>query len=349
MTQVTCAISGIKFTTSFCTGLSLPATEGFPHPIFAAPKRALHSYYAAHCRGKLTATDSYLTFLAILHSSGKVSWKHCATLSPTSPAAIQLVEQNIAKLVEVLEKTDSINHPSFSQPALAIYVDNSDLSHIPNWIKACKHNIDYFYSSRAEDRDLEVLKKVEKKLSYLILSGEKPEACTRIIADWACKAASFPIEKSELWKDTIRSCASSNRMFNTPLDLLKEIKDYCECNIDVGTIHFHALSKLLKAGIARHIDYLGGSSLALGYTLLPNLTVEAKDNAGIPKIADSYTSEGELKNQAELAAIAAKAPASAPKKEDYPDSLSFLKARLAYRLKATKLLESKQEESNATT
>ena len=40
------------------------------------------------------------------------------------------------------------------------------------------------------------------------------------------------------------------KMFNTPLVLLKEIKDYCECNIEAGSIHFHTLIQVLQEGIS---------------------------------------------------------------------------------------------------
>lgn len=332
MSQVTCAISGIQFSTSNMSSLHLAATDGFPHPIFAADKKALHRLYAAHCRNKLEQTDSFLLFLAILHSTGKINWNHPVSISPTCPAAIKLVENNISQLIGVIEKTSTILHPSFDQPSFTVRKENSNLEQLPNYIEAWNRNIKDFYSNLACDRDYEALKKTTDKLSYLILSGTKPEHCANIVADWAAKAGNFPTDKIVLWKDTIKSCFSITKMFNTPLPLLKEIKDYCECNIEVGSIHFHTLSQVLKEGIARHVDYLGGSSLALGYTILPTLTDVAKDNLGKPKIADTYTSEGELKNQAALALLAAKAPDKLPRREDYTTTLEFLKAKTAYRV-----------------
>ena len=109
-------------------------------------------------------------------------------------------------------------------------------------------------------------------------------------------------------------------MFNTPLALLAEIKDYCECNIEAGSIHFHTLSKVLKEGMARHLDYLGGSSLALGYTLLPpeQATIEQTTTA------------------AAMAKILATAPDKEPLREDYPTSLAHLRAKLAYKVAKNK-------------
>lgn len=349
MAEITCAISGLPFKTNYMVGLTLQATDGYPHPIFAASKKALHRLYAAHCRGKLTKTDSYLLFLALLHSTGRVTWKHPLTISPTSIGCIQLVENNISQLVEIIEKTDAISHPSFSQPKFTVYSENSDLRNVTAYIRSCKDNITSFYNMSASERDFEALKKVENKLSYMILSGVSPEKSATMVAEWAAKAGNFPKEKAVLWKDTIRSCFSITKMFNTPLELLKEIKEHCECNIEAGSIHFHTLSQVLREGIARHVDYLGGSALALGYTILPTLTdLSEKDTPQgdvTYKKADLYVSESEAVNNKALEDIAANAPTSVPKKEDYSSNFEYLKAKTAFRVAVS--LAKKAKAANA--
>lgn len=330
MARVTCAISGLPFSTDYLEGLSIPHTLGYFHPIFAVEYKHLLRLYTAHSHGKLTPKDSYLLFLAILHSSDQITWKAPASLDPNDNQTKRLIENNMSQLIEVLEKTALIKHPSFEQPSFVVTYDNSALLQIPNWIKAWKANIISFHTGRYRLLEIQTLQKVENKLTKLILSGEKREKFSHVIADWASKAAEFPPDKIEQYKLTIRSCYNMNKMFNTPLSLLKEIKDHCECNIEAGSIHFHTLIQVLKKGISKHIDYLGGSTLALGYTLLPVAAEKA-----------------ELKNQAELATLTANAPASYPKKEDYGTSLDFIKAKLAYNvssnlLKQKRILELKE-------
>jgi hypothetical protein len=325
MARVTCAISGIKFTASYFDSLNLQHTEGYIHPIFAVDRQLLYPYYREHCLGKLTAVDSYLLFLAFLHSSEKITWKYPASCNPQLPQVRQLIEHNLSQLIAVLEKTDLISHPHFEQPDFKVYFETSDLRQIPNWIEAWESNISYFYSKKADQLDIEELQKLENKLTYHIMGAEPPEKYARVIASWAAKAADFPAADAVLWKETIRSCFSITKMFNTPLTLLKEIKDYIECNIPVGSIHFHSISAVLKEGIAKHEDYLGGSSLALGYTLLPTL-----DNFGKQIISAS-----ELKGKAEVATIAAKASETYPQRKDYASAIDFLKAKLAYRVAAS--------------
>ncbi len=315
MARVTCAISGLRFSTEYLEGVSIPHTQGYFHPIFACSYKQLHYLYTQHCHGKLTPKDSYLLFLAFLHSTDQIRWEAPSTLDPNSASSKKLIENNLSQLLSVLAKTGVIKHPSFSQPSFVVTYDNCNLAQIPNWIKAWNSNIEYFKLGKASAQAQESLQKIENKLTYLILSGERVDRFSHIVADWADKAAEFPLEKRELYKLTIRSCFNTTKMFNTPLTLLKEIKDYCECNIEVGSVHFHTLTKVLKEGITRHIDYLGGS--VAGYTLLPSAF---KGN------------KSEAKNEAELISIAANAPESYPQRGDYSTNLDFLRAKLAFRV-----------------
>jgi len=317
MANIACAISGIKFTCSHLEDTYIPHTAGYFHPIFAIPYKSLHHLYSQYCKGQLAPNDSYLLFLAFLHATDQVTWDSPATLDPASASTIGMIANNLGQLVRVLEKTDCISHPSFTQPSFRVTYDTSTLHQIPNWISAWQENIERFLSGRIDKRTQESLQKVENKLTYLILSGDKPETYAGVIAAWADQAAEFPPHHRELWIKTISSCFNITKMFNTPLPLLKEIKNYCECNIEVGSIHFHTLSHVLKEGIHRHIDYLGGSSLALGYTLLPT---------------SADQKERELKGAAEVATIVARATELPPVRSAYTSSLDFLKAKLAYKV-----------------
>jgi hypothetical protein len=326
MARITCAISGIRFSTSHLESLSIPATAGYYHPVFALTYSQLHSLYTDHCKGKLTPPDSYLLFLAFLNSSDKIDWQHPVTLNPNDSSTKQLIQNNIAQLISVLERTGLIAHPSFKQPNFRVSAEGSYLVQIPNWIEAWQDNIANFQQGRIDSKLRDDLQAVENRLSKLILSGDKPERFSHVIAQWANQAAEFPAAKAELYERTIRSCFNITKMFNTPLPLLKEIKDYCECNIDVGSIHFHTLSNVLKEGIKRHVDYLGGSSLALGYTLLES-PVSQQVTLAARQVED--------KNNKQLLEIAATASTSPPVESDYTTSVEFLRAKLAYRVAKT--------------
>lgn len=325
MARVTCAISGLRFSCDYLECLNITNEAGYMHPIFAASQDTLYALYSRHCKGRLPTKDSYLLFLALLHSSTKITWKQPANVDPFSLGGIQLVENNITQLVRVLEQTAYIRHPSFSQPSFTVSEESSNLRHIPNFIRAWRSNVEDFYTKKASDKEQQEMQALENKLTLLILSGESPERFSAVIAKWASKTAGFPEAKAELWQKTIRSCFSINKMFATPLVLLKEIKEYCELNIEVGSIHFHTLSGVLREGIHKHVDYLGGTNLALGYSLL-----ELDSDVGI-SLADKARAQAEQLGEQKVADIITKAPSSYPKKEDYDSSLAFLRAKLAYR------------------
>lgn len=305
--RATCAISGLTFSTDYISR-SIPHTAGYIHPIFAAPYTSLYSLYGEHFANKLSHTDSYLTFLAFIHSTDQVKWKHPASCEPNDPATRKLIENCFSELVSVIEKSACITHPKFKQPKFVVHLDNSHLAEIPHWIEAWQSNLDTFKRGYINDKIAEDLKSVENKLERLILSGSPPERYAHVLADWADRSAEFPEEKRELYKKTIRSCYNIDKMFNTPYAVLTELKEYCEYNLEVGSIHYHKLIEVIKGGIARHTNYLGAT---LGYTLLP---------------------EDSSKTDEELAAITESAPIEEPVRSNYSSDFEFLKAKLAFRV-----------------
>jgi hypothetical protein len=332
MAYVTCAISGVLFETSHFLNLRLPASEGYPHPIFAANSNYLATLYTAHSRGSLTTADSYLLFMAYLHSSGKIDWRHPATVPCSSDASKKLVENSLSQLISVLARTEQIRHPKFKQPRFIVTHENASLEQIPNWIKAWDDNIEYFFSNEASIQERNSIAIIEKELTKLILGGDSPESYAKVIANWADKASEFPAHKVELYKTTISSCFNITKMFNTPLPLLKA---YCEENIEVGSLHYKALMDAINSGITKHIDYLGGSTLSLGYTLLT--TLGESDGKLIPLHSTKSESlalskEQMIESEAKLKSLIATAPLYAPVAKNYKTSGEFLKAKLAYRV-----------------
>jgi hypothetical protein len=321
MTTLTCAISGLNIEIPHFSDLYISQNKGYFHPIFAASHHQLLKLYNLHCRNMLTAKESYLLFLAFLNYTEQVEWKHPVVRNPNDTATIALVNNNFAQLLGVIAQTDSIKHPSFKQPSYIIHSDNAHLVQIPNWIQAWKDNISKFYSSYASARERDDLTKLENKLSKLILIGEKPENYSAIVADWAHQTAVFPYSKAEKYKKIIRTCFNSHKMFYTALADIREVKDYCETNIDADSIHFHALMSALKQGIHNHINYLGGSPLSLGYTILSSERVTDKE------LTNSKDTSATLINN-----LITNAPTKEPIESDYPDKLAFIKAKLALRV-----------------
>lgn len=314
-----CAISGITFKIAYSYNIEIPVTTGYYHPIFTLNSVTLYNLYESYTYGKLNNLDSYLLYLAILNSTGKIHWKSHIKSNPEDKSTQAIIANNIGKLIEVIAKTDSIKRVSFKQPEFCITKENNTIESTINFIKAWEENIEDFLAYSADARDRASLLEVENKLSRLILSGNKPESYAAVIADWAAIAGNFPEDSKELWVTTIRASFNKNKMFKTPLSLLKEIKTYCECNIEAGSIHFHSLMETLTTAVVNHLDYLGGTNPASSYTLLPEMITSKQ----LPKEVN--------KDKAALDNVISKAPEKLPEEKDYSSKLDFIKAKLAYR------------------
>ena len=331
MATITCAISSISFKVDYLSTLSIPHTAGYFHPIFAASHSQLQDLYSKHCTRKLTPTDSYLLFLAFLHSTGQVEWDSPATLDPNSQETKILIENNISQLLSVIAMSDAITLPSFSQPSFRVTIHNSSLPQIKTWVSAWRANINSFHTFKATSKDKDTLQKVENELTFLIRSDRTTKEYAHIVAEWACLAGEFPVDKKEEWKRIIRSCFNVKKMFATPISLLKEIKEYCEQNIEVGSIHFHTLYKVLNEGISSNINYLG-------FEVLPN-DLEGEEGEG----EEGESNVAIIKAEKELQRVLDIAPNKEPLAGDYKDSLSFLKAKLAYRVAKSQKAKEKRE------
>ena len=325
MTTITCAISGVTFNCTGIDNLHIPVSAGYFHPLFAATANDRQALYSRYCKGMLNPTDSYLLFLSILHASGNVEWYSHVKLDPKTQDAITLIDANISKLISAIEQSATIKHPQFFQPSFRVTDHNCDLSSIPAYIEELVSNVNDFRFGYASQKEADALQILENKLTALVLEGTNPDKTAAIIADWADKVGEFPPEVSDLYKKTIRACFSPTKMFNTPASLLHEIKAYCELNIEADSIHFHALTEVLTAGIANHLDYLGVG--LVGSTALETLPVEHKTTATISTRLPPVTT----KNQEAIAAIIAKAPKTLPQPADYTTNLEYLQAKLAYR------------------
>ncbi len=314
MARITCAISGISFKCEHVP-MALNHRE-FYHPIFALPQRKLLGLYTTYTKGHLTDIDSYLLFCALLQSTDSVNFAVPASMNKNTPT---IIANNIAQLVRVIWESNAITHPAFKQPGFYIRADTASLSNIHIWIKAWISNIEDFKSGLDRRSEQEKLQAIENKLSKLIFTPEAGQTkLIATVADWADKAAVFPVSKRDAWKLIIRKCYNLNAMFSTPKSELVEIKNYCEENIESGSIHFHTLMKTLRTGIANHNDFLGLSSLEstttdCGYTLIEE------------------TAEDRTKRESILLAIIAKAPDKEPVEKDYSSKLTFIRAKLAYK------------------
>jgi len=310
MAQYTCPYSGFQLQASYVP-LTLQG-RALAHPIFYASSKQLFKLYARFSKGELDTKSSYLLFLALLNQTDMVKWSEpCQYLGAKTD---KLVISYMHSLVTVLWETDVIEHPSFKQTGYIFSEDNNnlDLSGGPDWIATWQANIEDFKDGYVTTIQREKLLKVEKQVERVILSNTDPRVVASSVARWAAIAGSFPKDKVDSWKRIIRKCYNHEAMFSTPRSELLALKEYCELNIEAGTIHFHKLMEVLTEGIARHDGFLGidiSSAVEATYEILP-------DDAS--------------KEETAMAALIHTAPKEKPRESEYPSKIAYLRAKMKW-------------------
>lgn len=334
MANVVCAISGLKLKVPHIA-MTLDNRE-LAHPIFYLPQKKLLLMYERYLeQGDWSSIDSYLLYLALLNSTDHV--KFCVPVTYRAAHTDKVIANTIDRLVAVMWKSAAITHPSFRQPSYIITdtIATNSLLGISDFIESWEDNIKLFHMGYARTKHIARLATAEERLSKVILSGTTGPHLAVKVAKWANMAAEFPEDTAAEWEKTIRKCYNSAAMFSTSKKQLIAIKEYCEQNIEVGSIHFHSLMVVLKEGIARHTDFLG----------LTDMHTIAKSTAGASSNYQLLDPEVADKENTAIIDIIAAAPTEEPIREAYPTHLAYVRAKLNYRV----YLQYKKVEEEVTT
>lgn len=325
MTTLTCAISGLNIEVPYFADINIAKHCGYFHPIFAADSNTIKALVGKYKKGTLTPTENYLLFLAIANNSKLITWHHPLDISrrtPDSDYTQRIIANKLLKLIKYLAQSEKLaaTKSDFSQPQLIIRLGSNNLRDIANYITVLKDNINEYLHFKQDMALTEQINKTENALTLAIKSSAHTSDYTDLIANWARVAAGFPADKVIAYKAVIINSFNEAKMFNTPLELIKEVKDYCENNIEAGSIHFHELTKALNAAIINHEDYLG-ASFNTTYTL------ESLDG-----IEDSSAPIKNKEMLSLLTSLKAKAPTTEPIRSNYANLADYIKAKLAYSL-----------------
>jgi len=261
--RILCAYSGIEFKVEHFPAI-LNSRE-VCHPIFYLPQHKLISYIPKWHSGELTATDSYLLYLALLNSTELIEWRVPALKTDKT---IAIVAHNMQSLVAIVSKINIIKHPAFVLPRFVISPETKTLENSSFWIDAWVNQYRDWsdgYKTRSYD---EKLQRREEALERLINNSARTvESYATILADWAALAGSFPIGTQEVkgkqvplsdyWKSIIKACASNESIFSIPKKDLEELVEYCEEEIPHGSIYAHTLMSFLRSGLKKQTNYLG--------------------------------------------------------------------------------------------
>ena len=320
--KILCSLSSIEFSCEHFPG-SLYSREAH-HPVFQVPQKKLLSYLGKWSQGHLTPTDSYLLFLALLRSTDLVEFRVPAIRTQTTDALVASYMEALAKCVS---KINSVTNPSAAFPHYVISQDTRGLENISAWIENWESAYQDFRDGYRSAHDSAKLISREAALERLIKNPHRPiSSYASQIADWAAVAGSFPVftlvspfsgfkvSCLEYWKVLIAKCAHEESIFSIRRKDLEELLEHCEEFIPVGSIYSNALFKILRHALERQRNYLG-----LGDLDLSRGTYEIiRDRSDV--------------ESANLSAMVQSAPAHAPTPGEYPDKLSYLRAKMRWEL-----------------
>jgi hypothetical protein len=294
------------------------------HPLFHISKKKLLSLAGVWAAGKLTPTESYLTYLALLNSTNLVEWRVPAKYNDKTNS---IIANNMEQLIHIVGKIDIIKHPSFVLPHFVVSPDTATLENSYHWIQLWNQNYNDWAANIKDHSNDQELARRELGLQRLIKSSHKQiEDYPKILAAWARTAGDFPTfdvtirgvkqELADYWEDIIIKCAKEEAIFQVPAGDLQELINHCEDHIlGDGSIYAIALMRNLRKGAAMQSNYLGLGDIDLGATSYRILspTTSAED-ANIQNMIDT-------------------APANEPNKRDYPDLISYIKAKARWNMK----------------
>lgn len=295
----------------------------YTHPIFHVSQHRLISLAGQWASQKLTPTESYLLFLALLDSTELVQWKCHATYTPQTDS---LISSNMESLLGIIAKINLIKHPTFALPSFSINPTTTTLSNSHHWIQVWIENYNDWYQGKRDEAIRERLQDREDALQRLIKSSVPYESYAKVLASWAASAGSFPtydtthpishqqIPLAEYWKQLIITVANEDKLWRYPRADIVELIEHCEENIMHGNIYAHTLMKYLRKGLSQYDDYLGFGELvpsSTKFTIIPNDTPIHKIN---------------------LAVLETTTPTEEPKKHQYPTQSAWLKAYTKWKL-----------------
>ena len=298
MARIVCSKSGVRFNCEHMpTTLS---SSSYTHPIFHVPQKRLIALAGQWAAQKLTSTESYLLYLALLDSTELIQWRTQASYHNGMDA---IVSSSINPSTHLLENSY-------------------------HWIQAWVENYEDWYQGRRDEVLREKLKDREAALQRLIRSSTPAATYAKTLATWAATAGSFPtfdtihplshqpISLSEYWQQIITSIANEDKLWRYPRKDIEELIFHCEDNIQHGDIYAHALMKYLRSGLAKYDDYLGFGDLSPSTSSTPFTILSPASST----------------HQANLHAALNTAPLSEPQKHQYPTTGAWLKAYTKWKL-----------------
>ena len=317
--KILCKYSGIQFDVSHFP-FTLESRE-IAHPVFAIPQQKLIVALAKKWPDELTPMDSYLGFLSLLHSTGKIDWKVPCIYSPQIDP---IIAANMPALIKTVGIISSVTHPAFTYPAFVISPDTRNLATVKHWIELWQSCYIQFQEGNKRAQLHDRIVRREQAMERLIKDPSKNTAnYANQLAEWAALAGAFPtgtvpvdgqqISLADYWKGMIRKAARGEAVFTLNDVDLQELIEHCENEIEHGSIYSYTLMKVLRDAQERKRNFLGLGDLDIQTSTYRILSKEdTVERANILAMIDS-------------------APTTKPIESNYPDKVSYLRAMFKWK------------------
>lgn len=321
--KILCKYSGIEFRVEHFP-FTLEARE-VAHPVFSISQQKLLVTIAKRYPENLTKIDTYLGFLAILHSTGRIDWRVPCYYQPAHDG---IIANNIERLIRITGIMGAIQHPAFTAPTFVITPDTRNLATVHHWIGVWEQCFKEFQDGNKRAQLHDRIVRREQAMERLLKDPAKsPANYANQLAEWAALAGEFPtgtvpvegkqIALSEYWKAMIRRCARKESVFSVNDTDLYELIEHCEESIPHGSIYAHTLMRVLRDAAEAKKNFLD-----LGDFDIRTSTYKI--------LSDTDTPE-----RANILAMIDSAPAEEPIQSNYPSKIAYLRA--LYKWKAAQL------------
>lgn len=292
--------------------------------MFHIPRKKLLSLTGTWSMGRLTSTESYLLYLALLNSTSLIEWRVPARYHEKTA---QIVANNMEQLIHMIGRIDVIRHPSFVLPHFAISSDTCSLDNSYHWIQIWQQNYNDWNQGIKDQAHNQELVARELALQKLLKSAHrKIEDYPKKLAQWARIAGDFPtfevkingvkMELADYWESIIIKCAKSEQIFLIPLHDLEELIDHCNDNVVAdGSIYAMALMKFIRNGKKMQENYLGFGDIDIASKSLTSYRI-------LPSGASAES--------VNLQNLIDKAPTSEPRQNQYPTLIAYIRAKAAW-------------------
>jgi hypothetical protein len=306
--KVHCQYSGIVYD---ITGFGSTQLT-YVHPIFAAEPRWLLSRMGAWAAQKFTEEESKLLFLALLHSTELIEFRHAAQPENST------VQMNMETLSRFVGWMCGLSRPSMVLPKFVIQRDNRSLNNVRYWIQLWQDARTAFESGYTTQHDARKLRDKEAALERLIRNaGKSVEDYAGLLATWAFQATSVPKALQDYWRSLF--CLKGVAVYNARAADLEEMLDHMEECLEHGSIYSHATLAHLRTLVKKN---KAGLNYGLGITDEEFALLEDSPFRIVEGSVEEHNRD----------IVAASAPIEEPNAKDYPSRVAYLRAKAAWQL-----------------